>query len=367
MSFTEGGEILVLMAVLLSAMICANARAIGERLNVMAKPDGQRRLHSQSTPQVGGIAIILPVCGWLTLTLLVPGGVHSRLPLMFLICMFGVGLVGFADDQRDTSPESRMLSIIVFLAVAFVLYPPLTVSHLNWGSFAPTPISPWLYYILMAATAVGLVNAVNMADGQNGVVGGMFVIWTACLFLITHGSAAHVALVMMLTSLVFLGFNLAGRLFLGDAGTYGVTFTLGLLVALAHARGEMSLETIIVWFFIPVADCLRLLISRPARGASPFEGDRDHFHHRLEDRFGKQVGLAIYTGTVAVTSSISALMPRFALVCLAVLTAIYFSFAWLTDSSSVAKSGQKDLNNEMGEGDAQVIDIEEGKVRRTGA
>lgn len=364
MSFTQGGVALTLLAVSFAVTLCANARALGERLNVIAVPDGRRRLHASATPQVGGIAIILPVCGWLGLTLLSSGGAHSHFLRMLLICMFGVGLVGFADDQRDTSPESRMASLIVFLAVAFALYPSLTASHLNWGSFASTPISPWLYYTLMAVTAVGLVNAVNMADGQNGIVGAMFVIWTGCLLLITSGVAANVALVVMLCSLVFLGFNLAGRLFLGDSGTYGVTFTLGVLVALAHARGELSLETAIVWFFIPVADCLRLLISRPIRGVSPFQGDRDHFHHRLEDRFGKHVGLMIYTGTVGATSLIAALMPRFALVCLAVLTAIYFSFAWLTDHSSGLEGASQSFDDGTVGLAAQVIDIEAGKARR---
>jgi UDP-GlcNAc:undecaprenyl-phosphate GlcNAc-1-phosphate transferase len=166
---------------------------------------------------------------------------------------------------------------------------------------------------------------------------------------------------------VFLFFNLRGKLFLGDCGSYGVTFALGLLVALAHARGEVPLETVIVWFFIPVADCLRLLISRPLRGMSPFESDRDHFHHRLEDKLGKNQGLATYAATVAVSSLVATLDPRFALVCLCVLSAFYFSFAWLTDANTVAVSKPESGQDGVVAPASNVVTISGEDKRRTQA
>ena len=130
------------------------------------------------------------------------------------------------------------------------------------------------------------------------------------------------------SSLIFLAFNLGGRLFLGDCGAYGVTFVFAMLAIGAHAQGHVSIETIVVWFFIPVIDCLRLLISRPLRGRSPFDGDCDHFHHRLEDKLGKQFGLLAYAGMVGFSSLAATLYPTFALQCLVILSAFYFSFAW---------------------------------------
>ena len=50
----------------------------------------------------------------------------------------------------------------------------------------------------------------------------------------------------------------------------------------AHASGAVTVATVIVWFFIPVIDCLRLMITRRMSGRSPLSADRDHFHHRLE-------------------------------------------------------------------------------------
>lgn len=333
-------------ALAVALLVCANASSLGERLHVLAKPDDERRLHDGTIPQVGGIAIITSLVLWCIAVLLNGLLPDAAILHTILLCAAGVGLIGFADDQVHTLPLPRALSLVVFLAIAFLLDPGLVASSLNWGSFAPTPISPWAYKLLMAVAAVGLVNAVNMADGQDGVVGSMFVVWAGCLMLVTDGTAAMIALVILATSLVFLAFNLRGKLFLGDTGSYGVSFAIGLLVAFAHAKGQLPLETVIVWFFIPVADCLRLIISRLIRGRSPFEGDRDHFHHRLENKLGKHIGLVTYAGVVGATSVTSAIAPRFSLVCLTVLAAIYFSFAGLT-------AGETNKARGDGEGDEE--------------
>jgi len=197
----------------------------------------------------------------------------------------------------------------------------------------------------------------------------MYVIWSGCLLFVTGGTSEAIAAVLLALSLVFLFFNLRGKLFLGDCGSYGVTFVIGLLVTLAHARAQVSLETVIVWFFIPVADCIRLLISRPLRGASPFMGDRDHFHHRLEDKLGKSQGLATYAFAVGASSLIATLEPRFALVCLCALSAFYFSFAWLSDATTVSESLPESETDEAGETADNVVSLAgdgKGERRRQG-
>jgi UDP-GlcNAc:undecaprenyl-phosphate GlcNAc-1-phosphate transferase len=308
------------------------------------------------------MAILLGLIAWLTIRYLLGENVEQPLLPAILLCAAGVGLVGFEDDQHGTSPLSRILLLLVFMGVAFAIDPQFISKTLNWGSFNPTPIPLWGYLILMGAAVVGLVNSVNMADGQNGVAGSMFVVWSGCLTFVTSGMSGAIAGVLFCTSLVFLAFNLRGRLFLGDCGSYGVTFALGLLVTLAHARGEISLETVIVWFFIPVADCLRLLISRPMRGISPFAGDRDHFHHRLEDKMGKHQGLATYAAAVAVSSLVATLDPRFALVCLCALCAFYFSFAFLTESNIIAVPQAEPEQDESLAASGNVVSLSSDRV-----
>ena len=325
----------VLVAVIVSLLVCFNAEFIGQRLGVIDQPDNRRKRHMHATPLVGGIAIILPIAIWAVGALALGAGDEARLLALILLCGAGVALVGFSDDQSSSTPFSRTLFLIIFLMIGFAIDPTLVPTVLNWGSFTPTVIHPSWFYLFMAVSVVGVVNAVNMADGQNGIVASMFVIWSLCLVLVT--SDPHIATfagMAGIASAVVLIFNLRGKLFLGDGGTYGVTFVIGLLAMSAHARGDLTIETIIVWFFVPVTDCLRLLITRFMRGDSPFVGDRDHFHHRLQDKLGHKTGLAIYVGAVGGASLVASVFPHLALVCMVGLASLYFSYAWLIDPTA---------------------------------
>ena len=327
-------------ALLLCLLICTNAQPIGRWLKVMDVPDTVRKRHAVPTPLVGGLAIIVPFITCVFFQLYAGHPVDRMLFYAIAVCGSGVALIGFIDDQTPTAPWSRVLLLIIFYGASLILDRNLIVHTLNWGSFAASGISTIGFIALLGVTAVGLVNAVNMADGQNGVVLGMFLIWSVCFSLVSDPSIEFVSMALAGLSLIVLGFNLAGKLFLGDCGTYGITFIFGLLAAAAHARQLVPLETIVVWFFIPVADCVRLLIARTLQRRSPFVGDRDHFHHRLEDKLGKRFGLVAYLSAVAASSLIATLRPQFGLLSLVALSAFYFSFARITDGPGVAIEDQ---------------------------
>jgi UDP-GlcNAc:undecaprenyl-phosphate GlcNAc-1-phosphate transferase len=320
------------IAVATALIICASATTIGQFLHVMDHPDSARKIHRQPTPLVGGIAILIPLLVWLGGALAAGAIKDQQFASMIILCAAGVGLAGFADDQTGTTPLSRILALLVFLGVALALMPGLIAHSLNWGSFEPTPLPPVVYAGVIAVTFAGIVNAVNMADGQNGLVPGMFVIWSLCLVLAGDPLVTPVAAVIAAAGIVVLVFNIRAKLFLGDCGSYGVTFALGLLALTAYAHGRITIETVTVWFYIPVADCLRLIITRRWEKRSPFAPDTNHFHHRLQSKLGVQYGLVAYLACVAGTSLLAVLEPRFSLVCLIVLTAVYFSFAFLTDN-----------------------------------
>ena len=318
-------------ALLVSLSILLYARPIAEYLDIMDRPDAVRKRHHQETPLVGGLAIMVPVVLWAWAALAWTHVADARLLTAVLLCGAGATLVGYADDQRDTSPSSRMLSLVLLAAVAMVTDPELIPVSLNWGNFSPTAIPVWFGMGFVAFAMAGYVNAVNMADGQNGIVTGMYAIWAFCLMLVTAGTTASIAEVMFETVVITFLFNMAGRIFLGDSGTYGISFVFGILAIWAHNRGGVSAETITVWFFVPVMDCLRLMITRLLKGRGPASAGRDHFHHHLQDRIGKTAGLCTYLGVVGASSVVASLRPHLTLVCMVMLAAFYFSFAWLTE------------------------------------
>jgi UDP-GlcNAc:undecaprenyl-phosphate GlcNAc-1-phosphate transferase len=317
----------------LTFIILLRAPWIGEKLGIIDHPDQLRKKHVAPTPLVGGLAIVVPFVLWAAVLLLWDKGVANRsLLLAIMLCGSGATLIGYSDDQSSTSPSSRFLSLVLLAVMATIIDPHLLPDRLNWGSFAPTIIPPWIGMSFIAVAITGFVNAVNMADGQNGIVLGMYTIWAMCLMLVGNGTGLNIAEFLFETGVIVLLFNLSGKVFLGDSGTYGITFIFGLLAIVAHNRWGVTAETVAVWFFIPIVDCLRLMVSRMLRGRAPSQGDRDHFHHRLEDKLGKTAGLVVYLGVVGSTSLLSSFFPPMAPVCMVLLAGYYFSFAWLTET-----------------------------------
>jgi len=334
---------LLLSAAGVGALICLKATPIGRRLGVLDHPDNVRKQHKRATPQVGGISVILGLMLWISASTLFTGLQLHGLLVPILLCGTGVAIVGFTDDQNGMSPLARLAFLTVFVLIAFVLDSELIASKLNTVLFSAVPIPIWGYIVLMLVASLGIVNAVNMADGQDGVAAGMFVIWSACLVYLTTGPIRAIAAVLHVLCLVFLVFNLRPRnkVFLGDCGSYGITFIIGMIAVLLHAKGVAAIETILVWFFIPMVDCLRLLVVRAKNGNSPFLADRDHFHHRLEQRFGKRLALVSYLGAVAGTSAMSTILPHWAPICLCILTGFYFFMTFAREKADVRLEPQQ--------------------------
>ena len=323
-------------AVLLSWLILIYARTIGEQLNVIDYPDGLRKVHETATPLVAGFGILIPLFMWCSATLALGSTTDTSMLLVVLLCGLGATVVGYADDQSSTSPSSRLISILLFAAIALVLDRSLVPSAISFLGRGPLPLQHGLAFVLVSVALLGFVNAVNMADGQNGVVIGMVAVWSGCIALVSSGATSAIALTMLITSLTAFAFNLAGRVFLGDSGTYGVGFVIGLLAISAHNNGDVPAQTVCVWFFFPVLDCLRLIVKRMWHKRYPFGADRDHFHHHLHAWLGQTWSLAVYLGVTAVTSVISTLDPAIAPACLIALAALYF--AVILPSKDRAKS-----------------------------
>ncbi|HEY1837483.1 MAG TPA: MraY family glycosyltransferase [Rhizomicrobium sp.] len=312
------------LMVLVTVAICLFAEPISRRLGVVDKPDGERKSHAEPTPMVGGIAILLPLCAWAIIQYL-RGDTNDLYPTI-AICGGGIAVIGFMDDQRTISAGARLILLALLSAVALKIDPALVTNRVftlaaGWTQ-APYAVIP----VLTVVALMGFSSAVNMADGMNGLVVAFYLIWGFCLALLSSGAPAGAAQLIAGAAFITFLFNLRGRLFLGDCGTFAGGFVVGVLAILCHNAGRLPLETVIVWFFIPVADCFRLIAVRTWHHRSPFRPDKNHFHHQLAKWIGDSAAFWTYAGIVAVTSLTATLEPRTASVCIAVLAVFFFGF-----------------------------------------
>ncbi|GAA4854058.1 hypothetical protein GCM10023332_01600 [Luteimonas vadosa] len=226
-------------------------------------------------------------------TLLVLGGNQMSL-LPFAVSALILIVVGLVDDVVDLRWWWRILSHVV-AALIMVYWGGVRVEYVGL-LFSDTPVvlGVWSVPLTVFAT-VGIINAVNMADGADGLAGSL------CLAaLVMLGMAALYAgndllfglLVPMLAAIVaFLAFNLRfpwqrrARVFLSNAGSTFLGFTIAWLAfRLTQNAAHPVSPALAPWLLAPpVIDCLVLIVRRIKLGRSPFHGDRDHMHHLLLD------------------------------------------------------------------------------------
>jgi UDP-GlcNAc:undecaprenyl-phosphate GlcNAc-1-phosphate transferase len=311
-------------AALLSMAICLFAVPIAQRLKVIDFPDKGRKVHPGPTPLVGGIAIMAPLVLW-CIVRIVSVDITNPNKLFVAIVLGGgaVAVTGLLDDQRHISAGARLLLLALVAGAALTIDPLLVGDHINTVSWGVVSIPMWLFAFLVILALVGYPSAVNMADGMNGIVVSLFFIWAACIAFTSTGSIAATARVIAVVTAVTFLFNLRGRLFLGDCGAFGVAFTLGLLTVADHNAGHLPVETVVVWYFIPVVDCFRQMLSRWIGGESPLKPDNNHFHHRLTRLFGPHAARFIYVGLVAVSSLASTFVPWLGPICVGLLALTY--------------------------------------------
>src|SRR3954462_3797156 len=101
-------QFLPMGAILVTLMVCLNARAFGESFGVMAIPDGRRKTHAQATPQLGGMAILAGFAVLLNGSLILQDGPIDMFVLALLLGGGGLALVGFVDDRHEIPPASRI-------------------------------------------------------------------------------------------------------------------------------------------------------------------------------------------------------------------------------------------------------------------
>ena len=291
-----------------AAVICLFAKPIANRLQVFDYPRGGRKHHANPTPQVGGFAILLPVLAWLALAWF--SHRNEPLYLALLLSGAGMGIVGVMDDQSHLSPSGRLLVVSTFTLVGFAIDPQLIAPAISWASFGTTSLSPPFFILGAVLATAGFVSSVNMADGIDGLVPAAFLIWCLGFDVFSSGAVQQIAFGLTGPAVVVLAFNLRGQVFLGDCGTFGIGFVFALLALASLRDGTLSAETLLVWFFLPVLDCVRVISARLLRRRSPLRGGKDHFHHILADIFGKRRAFYVYTATILVTSALAGFVPR---------------------------------------------------------
>ncbi|MBU4305513.1 MAG: undecaprenyl/decaprenyl-phosphate alpha-N-acetylglucosaminyl 1-phosphate transferase [Candidatus Omnitrophica bacterium] len=305
-----------IFALISSLIIIGQTRKLAIRFNIVDVPDSRRKIHTVSMPLLGGVGMYTAFIFTIGLNLaavylmkdsgILPDsislyikGITARMPQIFAIAFTVLGMVilGTVDDVKRLSAKVKLAFQIALALIVFF-------SGIRVSLFIP---NYFISALLTVGWIVGITNAYNLLDNMDGLSCGTALISSLIFFLVAF-SHAHffVATILACFAGVLLGFLFfnfpPARMFMGDAGSLFIGYTLSLLTILnTFYTPDASLTPApiimpVLILLVPIFDTLSVICIRIRNKVSIFTPDKNHFSHRLVNRgmSAKQAVLFIY-------------------------------------------------------------------------
>jgi UDP-GlcNAc:undecaprenyl-phosphate GlcNAc-1-phosphate transferase len=301
--------ILFLIASVCSLLITPLVRSISRRVGALDLP-GERKIHDQPIPRLGGLSIFIVFNLVLFVTSQIgffyfPQNFLQEIRFWWLLVASAIVLgLGALDDFRRMPPSVKFsFQIIAGLIVALTIYK-IEMINLPFGTIHLGVLSiPVTIFWVVAIT-----NAINLLDGLDGLAAGTSFIICAAMFgisLIQQNIGITLLSIILGGSILgFLKYNFhPASIFLGDSGAYFLGFILSVLSLQGGLKGTTTIAILIpiIALGLPIIDTILAMFRRLLKsfhimevdqeknvikffyldGWSMFRADREHIHHRL--------------------------------------------------------------------------------------
>lgn len=272
--------IIILTTFLTSLILTHLMIKISKNMNIMDIPN-ERSVHKKPTPLLGGIAIFLSFLFGFILF-----GNQNPLMISILIASFLILLLGIFDDIKPIKARYKFI-IHILVALIVVFYGGLKLTHVD--IFGLSLNFKWMSPYVTILIIVGIINAVNLIDGLDGLCAGISSIYFLTIGVIAlilnkfNGLDIILSFIMLGSTLGFLVFNFPpAKIFMGDTGS---TF-LGLMISVIMLLGFKtvtltSLLIPLVLLIFPITDTLFAIIRRALNKKPIGQADKEHIHHQL--------------------------------------------------------------------------------------
>jgi UDP-GlcNAc:undecaprenyl-phosphate GlcNAc-1-phosphate transferase len=253
---------------------------VAAKWGIVDEPGG-RKVHSAPIPRVGGLAMAIGV--FVAALIAIDLQVQDR---WFLGAAAVLVAFGALDDRFDLDYRVKLIGQLLAVVIV-VVGGDVHIRAITLDDRVMLP--EWVSVPLTIFFLVGITNAVNLADGLDGLAGGttFLCLCAVALLLSSVGDQnAGTALCLAFAGAVlgFLRFNTyPASVFMGDAGSQLLGFTIGVLSirATQSFASQFSAAIPVLLLAIPILDTLSVMAQRIGEGRSPFSPDKNHIHHKL--------------------------------------------------------------------------------------
>jgi len=279
----------LVIAVCSSSALTFVVREFARRAGLV-DPCGERKVHVNPVPRIGGVAIVLSVAVSMTAIIGLFGqhvlAANARGLATVIGGALAVHLVGLVDDVRPMHARWKFLAQVVIALGVYLVG--LRVTTLSLPFAGIVNLGSAIGMVFTIAWFVGITNAFNLIDGLDGLAAGAALFALTTMFVVASFNglvgAATVTIILAGATVGFLCFNFhPASIFLGDSGSLFLGFMLAGIGLLGSQKSPtvIAVAIPIVSLGLPVLDTALAVARRFLRGQPIFSADRAHIHHRL--------------------------------------------------------------------------------------
>ena len=296
------GDIVIafLLAFITAYVVTPYTIRFAKKIGALDVPKSNRKIHTQTTPRLGGLAVIagfmVSVIYLLTvmtieqrLTLINNDNHHLQL-IGFFTGIIVLSIFCFIDDKKGIPPIVKLLGQV--LAAVCVASSGVRIEQILPSIFEGFIPSEALSFFITIVWIVGITNAINLIDGLDGLSSGIGVISCLSLLIIFALNDSPLISIILITALAgallgFMPFNFShAKTFIGDTGSNFLGYCLAVISILGIAKTYTAVVIIapLIVFALPLVDTGFAIIRRVIKTRSfkgVFTADRSHLHHRI--------------------------------------------------------------------------------------
>jgi UDP-GlcNAc:undecaprenyl-phosphate GlcNAc-1-phosphate transferase len=274
----------LLLTGVMSLFVLLGMANLARQFGLVDRPS-DRKLHPNEIPLVGGISICITMANFIYFnTQLLDSAI------VFIGCITALTLLGALDDRFGLSVRFRLLVQIAITLIMVYLADIQVVYFGDLLGFGDIYLGRSGVLITVLAS-VACMNAFNMIDGIDGLLGGLSVIAFAGIALLLSSTgdsqASFLCVVFIIAMIPYIALNLGvsgntHKVFMGDAGSAMIGFAIvWLLLAATQNSDPTSIRPVTaLWLAaVPLIDLTAVVCNRLVMKMSPFKADRNHLHH----------------------------------------------------------------------------------------
>ncbi|MCA9007497.1 MAG: glycosyltransferase family 4 protein [Planctomycetaceae bacterium] len=275
---------LIAVGVFLVSFICTCViLKLAPQLGLVKSPTS-RCSHVMPTPRGGGVSFV--ISSLIAFSILYFSGELSGTLIPVILCGGTlIAALGFWDDLYNVPVRYRLVAQASIIAASVFALSPLPALEL-WGWKLDAMLLSWG---IATVALIWWLNLFNFMDGIDGIAGGeaasTLVAATLLIFIKTGLFATTEQALMLLLTVSLLGFMIfnmpPAKIFMGDAGSTFLGFTLGIVALSSLNSGLLNLW---VWLILPAVfwvDATFTLLRRMIRRDCWYQAHQSHAYQRL--------------------------------------------------------------------------------------